>query len=63
MIQPIGAEVENVSLGDKRLNDRCRKLVETLAADPQASINAACQGWAETHAAYCFFDNSKVTGE
>jgi len=63
MIQPIGAEVENVSLGDKRLNARCGKLLETLAANPQASINAACQGWAETHAAYQFFDNSKVTGE
>ena len=63
MIQPIGAEVENVSFGDERLNERCRKLLETFAADPQASINSACQGWAETQAAYRFFDNGKVTEE
>ena len=28
-----------------------------------ASINAACGGWAETTAAYRFFDNEKVTPE
>lgn len=59
----IGMEVADVSLGDERLDERCRRLLERFAADPQASINAACQGWAETQAAYRFFDNDKVTGE
>jgi Transposase DNA-binding len=56
----IGMEVAQVSLGDERLDERCRILLETFAADPQASINAACLGWAETQAAYRFFDNDKV---
>jgi len=61
MNREIGMEVQQVDLGDERLNQRCRSLLETFAADPQASINAACQGWAETQAAYRFFDNDKVT--
>jgi len=63
MIQAIGAEVENISFGDERLDERCQKLLETFAANPQASINAACHGWAETQAAYRFFDNEKVNQE
>src|SRR5262249_12795194 len=42
------------------LDRRGRLLLERFFANPQASINAACQGWAETHAAYQFFDNDKV---
>lgn len=63
MIQAIGAEVENISFGDVRLDERCQKLLETFASNPQASINAACQGWADTQAAYRFFDNDKVQQE
>ena len=59
----ISAELDGIDLKDKRLNDRSKIIIETLAADPQASINAACDGWTETHAAYRFFDNSKVTPE
>ncbi len=53
-------EFQTVDLGDQRLNDRCRLLAQRLAANPQASINAASQGWNETHAAYQFFDNQQV---
>lgn len=53
-------EMCGLDLGDKRLNKRCGLVLERLAADPQASINGACQGWAETHAAYQFFNNCKV---
>jgi len=53
-------ELYGVDLGDERLNRRCGQILERLAADPQASINAACKGWAETHAAYEFFKNKKV---
>lgn len=59
----IGMEVAQVTFGDERLDQRCRVLLEAFAADPQASINAACQGWAETQAAYRFFDNAKVMDE
>ena len=63
MSEGISEELHGIDLGDKRLNERSETIIETLSADPQASINAACDGWAETQAAYRFFDNSKVTPE
>lgn len=59
----IQLELESIDLGDKRLNRRCEKLLSRFIENPQASINAACQGWAETHAAYQFFDHDAVTEE
>ena len=56
----IDDELQSLHLGDKRLDRRGRLLLERFFANPQASINAACQGWPETHAAYQFFDNDKV---
>lgn len=56
----LDAELSGIQLGDERLNRRSVKVLETLAADPQASINAACAGWSETLAAYRFFDNPAV---
>jgi hypothetical protein len=56
-------ELQSVSLGDERLNKRARSLLETLAADPQASVNAACNGWDETQAAYRFFNNPHAQPE
>ena len=53
-------ELHGIKLGDVRLNRRCGQILERLAADPQASINVACKGWNETHAAYQFFKNKKV---
>lgn len=43
----IGMEVEQVSLGDERLDERCRILLETLAADPQASASSNLDLWVE----------------
>jgi hypothetical protein len=63
MCGPIAEELQGIDLGDKRLNDRSRALLETLAADPAASINAACSGWAETQAAYRLCDNERVEPE
>lgn len=60
MSQEIRMEFEGIDLGDQRLNDRAKSLLEALAADPAASINAACNGWAETQAAYRLFDNDRV---
>lgn len=56
-------EMQTVDLNDKRLNDRFGKLLGQLAAHPTASIPAACGGYAETAAAYRFFDNEKVEFE
>jgi hypothetical protein len=60
MCEGIESELQSIDLGDKRLNHRGTTLLQTLAADPSASINAATGGWNETLAAYRFFDNPKV---
>ena len=57
----ISEELFGIDLGDKRLNKRSLQLITSLAMDPQLSINASCDGWDETHAAYQFMDNDKVT--
>jgi len=59
----VSEELYGIDLGDERLNKRSRKLITSLAIDPQLSVNAACDGWAETYASYKFFDNGKVTPE
>ena len=56
----IGEELTGIHLGDKRLNQRSMKLITSLAVDPQLSINAACEGWNETHAAYQFLGHAEV---
>jgi len=48
-------------LGDKRLNNRAKKLLNLLGSNPSLSIPASCKGWAETKAAYRFFDNELVS--
>lgn len=63
MCEGIAEEVNGIPLGDERLNKRSRNILESLAANPEASVNAACQGWSETLAAYRFFDNASVTPE
>jgi hypothetical protein len=50
-------------LKDKRLNRRAIRILERLGEKPTLSIPAACRGWAETQAAYRFFDNEKVSAE
>ncbi len=60
MCEGIADELEGIDLGDKRLNKRSARIIELLAAQPEASINAACGGWGDTMAAYRFFDNSAV---
>jgi len=53
-------EFAQVSLKDERLNQRCRKLADTLGQQPTAPINQACEDWADSKAAYRFFANPKV---
>lgn len=59
----IGAELAGIELGDERLNRRSVQVLETLAAQPQASINAACGGWNETIASYRLFKHADVSPE
>jgi hypothetical protein len=63
MCQGIVQELEGINLGDQRLNQRAKVMLDTLAADPAASINSAFDGWSDTLAAYRFFDNPNVDTE
>ena len=56
-------ELKGIDLGDERLNRRATQLLGELRAKPSQSIPTACGGWAETQAAYRFFDNNKVSVE
>lgn len=56
-------ELAGIELGDDRLNRRIIKLAGQLSEQPQAFINQACEDWADSKAAYRFFDNEKVTAE
>ncbi len=56
-------EAQGSDFGDDRLTKRMGSLLETFAGHPLESIPAACRGWAETQAAYRFFDNGKVDFE
>jgi hypothetical protein len=53
-------ELEGVDFGDKRLKKRAITLLNRIAAEPQSPINLLCPDWAETKAAYRFFQNSKI---
>lgn len=63
MSEGISEELAGIDLGDERLNKRSKHLLEALAVNPEASINAACDGWGDTLAAYRFFNNPAVTPE
>jgi hypothetical protein len=56
----IEGETKGADFGDKRLNRRYELLLDRLSDKPTLSIPAACRGWAETTAAYRFFDNGKT---
>lgn len=57
----IDKELETLSLGDKRLNKRCKSFLKTLMQSPKESIPAACKGYAEIIAGYRFLDNPGVS--
>lgn len=41
MWERLGKEMACIDLGDRRLNNRAIKVIETLQATPEASINAS----------------------
>ena len=51
-------EFGGVELGDGRLSKRLMKVASDFADRPTASIPGTCSGWAETQAAYRFFDQA-----
>jgi len=53
-------EFETIDLSDARLNARAALLAQNLADKPGESIPNACQGWAETQAAYRFLSNRRT---
>ena len=53
-------EFAEVNLGDKRLDARLIKLCDRFSDAPESPINQACADWAETKAAYRFFQNDNV---
>lgn len=53
-------EFENINLGDERLKKRLVKTAVQLASQPTQPINQACEGWADTKAAYRLFKNEKM---
>jgi hypothetical protein len=53
-------EFSDVNLGDKRLNARLMKICDRFSEFPENPINQACADWAETKAAYRFFQNENV---
>lgn len=56
-------EMQAVSFGDKRLDERAKTVLQALGAKPTGSIPMASGGWSETKAAYRFFGNDKVGSE
>jgi Transposase Tn5 dimerisation domain/Transposase DNA-binding len=64
MIKWAEEELKGLDLKDARLNARCIKLLDTLGANPQASIPGAIgKSWSETIAAYRLLSHEKVTCE
>lgn len=55
------AEIREVRIGDRRLDERAVTLVATLAATPGQSLPAATGGGAALEAAYRFMRNRRVT--
>lgn len=62
MISPwVIEEMMDLELLDQRLNLRLARVLDCLAARPNAGIPEACGGYAETAATYRLFDNNKVS--
>lgn len=53
-------EMARADLGDKRLKDRLISICDRFSESPESPINQACEDWAETKAAYRFFNNQDV---
>ncbi|MBF0461516.1 MAG: hypothetical protein HQL87_08980 [Magnetococcales bacterium] len=59
----LAEELQDIDLGDQRLNRRARRLLEKLGSNPSASIPVACGGYREIKAAYRLLSNEKVDAQ
>lgn len=41
----LAQEFKEIDLGDKRLTERCDRVVKTLGKEPKKSIPSACGDW------------------
>lgn len=57
----VSKELENISLGDKRLNKRFLNLLDAASKQPQSSLNTMFHTRKEIQACYRFFSNDLVT--
>jgi hypothetical protein len=57
----VDRELAGCEFVDERLGKRFRSLLEQLSSSPGDSIPLVCQDWANTKAAYRFFDNDRVS--
>lgn len=57
----VSKEFHLTNLGDQRLNKRLSMLTERFSKSPESPINQACENWAETKAAYRFFQNDSIS--
>src|SRR5450631_2823888 len=57
----VDRELVDCDFKDERLGKRFRSLLEQLSSSPGDSIPLVCQDWANTKAAYRFFDNDRVS--
>lgn len=60
MVNWIGSEIKAINFGDLRLKKRLGNVLETFFSKPTESIASACKAWADTKAAYRFFDHENV---
>jgi len=56
-------EMQYLVLGDERLEERARKIIQDFSQNPTASIPEFCGDWATTKAAYEFYKNPTVAPE
>ncbi len=57
------SEFDTIRLGDKRLEDRARFILEKMSYSPGKTIPQAFETWGEIKACYRFFNNSLVSAE
>jgi hypothetical protein len=57
----VDQEFASLNLGDKRRNDRLRRVLSSFLDSPKASIQAAVSGWAEAMGAYRLLNNEATT--
>lgn len=63
MSEWLDEETEHCHFKDKRIGDRFRQILRSVAASPGESIPKACQDWAETKAVYRFLSNERVSAQ